>query len=182
MKYRYRNLIVVFLLLITINAIPSVLGKTRKSYLSNFVQNNRINNQGYSNSISSTSSVSFEATAYAVDILEYYGKNQLEIEALQDTLEINVVEMFDNDRVVLYDLFFLIKSLNISQHEINIDLENRIYKYLNDTEQVGGGFSFKNSTSSANLASTYYVIQLYLLINKPNINNLTVHKNWILSC
>lgn len=169
------------MLLITINAIPSVLGKTRKSYLSSFVQNNRITNQGYSNSISSTSSVSFEATAYAIDILEVYGRNQLEIETLQNNLENNVDEMFDNDEVVLYDLFFLMNSLNILKHEIDIDLENRIYKYLNDTEQIGGGFSFKNSTSSANLASTYYVIQLYLLIDEP-INNLTVHKNWILSC
>lgn len=168
------------MLLITINAIPSVLGRTRQSYLSSFVQNNRINNQGYSNSISSISSVSFEATAYAIDILEYYGRNQLEIETLQNNLENNVDEMFDNDEVVLYDLFFLMKSLNILQHE-DIDLENRIYKYLNDTEQIGGGFSFKNSTSSANLASTYYVIQLYLLIDEP-INNLTAHKNWILSC
>lgn len=182
MKYRYRNLIVVvFLLLITINAIPSALGKNRRAYLTSFILNNEIIREGFSNAIYSDDTVSFEATAYALEILDDYGINPHEIEALQNNLENNVDEMFDNDEVVLYDLFFLMKSLNILQHETDIDLENRIYKYLNDTEQIGGGFSFKNSTSSANLASTYYVIQLYLLIDET-INNLTAHKNWILSC
>jgi len=181
LKYKYRNLIIViFLLLITINAIP-VLGKTRQSYLISFVKNNEIEKMGFSNALSSENIVSIEATAYSLDILEDYGINPHEIEALQNNLENDIGEMFDENDVNLYDLFYLMKSLNILQHDIDIDLENRIYQYLNDTEQIGGGFSFSNTSSSTSLASTYYIIQLYSLINET-IENLPVHKNWILTC
>ncbi|NVM37799.1 MAG: hypothetical protein HWN81_19565 [Candidatus Lokiarchaeota archaeon] len=182
MKYKYRNLfILIFLLLITLNAIPSVLGKTRQSYLTSFVKKNEIENRGFSNAFSSEDIVSFEATTYALEILEDYGINPNEIEALQNNLENDIGEMFDENKVNLYDLFYLMKSLNILQYEIDTDLENRIYQYLNDTEQIGGGFSFSNTSSSASLASTYYIVQLYSLINE-SIGNLLVHKNWVLSC
>lgn len=181
MKYKYRNLIIViFLLLISINAIP-VLGKTRQSYLTRFVLNNEIEQKGFSNGILPVESLSPEATAYALEILEDYGINPHEIEDLQSNLEMNIGEMFDENEANIYDLFYLMKSLNLLQHEIDSDLENRIYQYLNDTEQIGGGFSFSNTSSSASLASTYYIIQLYSLINET-IENLPVHKNWILSC
>jgi len=182
LKYKYRNLIIViFLLLITINAIPSVLGKTRQSYLTRFVKNNEIEQKGFSNGITPDEFVSLDATAYALEILDYYGINPHEIEALQNNLETNIGDMFDESEVIIYDLFYLMKSLNLLQHEIDLDLENRIYQYLNDTEQIGGGFSFSNTSSSASLASTYYIIQLYSLINET-IENLPVHKNWVLSC
>ncbi len=183
MKYKYRNLIIViFLLLITINAIP-VLAKTRQSYLIRFIINNEIEEKGFSNGIIPDKFVSLDATAYALEILEDYGINPHEIEALQNSLEMNIGELFDDDEneVIIYDLFYLMNSLSILQHEIDNDLENRIYQYLNDTEQIGGGFSFSNTSSSASLASTYFIIQLYSLINET-IENLPVHKNWVLSC
>ena len=182
MKYKYRNLIIVlFLLLITINAIPSVLGKTRQSYLTRFVLNNEIEQKGFSNGIIPDKFVSLDATAYALEILEDYGINPHEIEALQNNLEMNISKIFDENEVIIYDLFYLMNSLSILQHEIDIDLENKIYQYLNDTEQIGGGFSYSNTSSSASLASTYYIIQLYSLINET-IENLPIHKNWVLSC
>jgi len=182
LKYKYRNLIIIiFLLLITINAIPSVLGKTRQSYLTSFVLNNEIEQKGFTNGILSEETISLDATAYALEILEDYGINPHEIEALQNNLEKSIDEMFDTDEINLYDLYYLMKSLNYLQYEIDIALENRIYQYLNDSEQIGGGFSPSNTSSSASLASTYYIIQLYSLINET-IENLPVHKNWVLSC
>ncbi len=166
------------------NAIPtSVLGKTRQYYLTSFIYQNEIQGEGFTNAIGSDNSISFEATTYALDILNYLAVNPHNIETLKSTLEDNIEEMFNNYEENLYDLFFLMKSLNIldQDYEINLDLENKIYKFLNDTEQITGGFSYSNSTDLVSLTSTYYSIQLFSLIEKP-IENITIHKNWVLSC
>jgi hypothetical protein len=160
-----------------------VLGKSRESYLTSFIFNNEIRGEGFSDSIDTSNSVSLDATAYALVILNDYGINPHDIETLKTNLENHIEEMFGNNELNLYDLFFLMKSLKIldQDHQVALGLENSIYQFLNDTEQTGGGFSFSNSSNSENLASTYYVFQLYTLIDKPLIN-LTLHKNWILSC
>ena len=172
---------IIFSVFIILIFTPSVLAKTRQSYLTRFVLNNEIEQKGFSNGILPDKFVSLDATAYALEILEDYGINPHEIEALQNNLEMKIIEVFADNEAIIYNLFYLMKSLNILQHEIDIDLENRIYQYLNDTEQIGGGFSYSNTSSSASLASTYYIIQLYSLINKT-IENLPIHKNWVLSC
>ncbi|MCK4780757.1 MAG: hypothetical protein KAT57_11235, partial [Candidatus Lokiarchaeota archaeon] len=82
--------------MITINAIP-VLGKTRQSYLTSFVKNNEIEKVGFSNALSNENIVSIEATAYSLDILDDYGINPHEIEALQNNLENDIGEMFDEN-------------------------------------------------------------------------------------
>ncbi len=182
MKYKYRNIITVFfLLLITLNLVPSVLGKTRGSYLVSFIKNNEIEGIGFTNANDGNALISYEATAHALEILDDYGTNPHKIDTLQDNLEDKIRDMFSINQVNLFDLYCLMKSLDILEHEIDFNLRSEIYKYLNETEQIEGGFSFSNSSSIASLTSTYYVIQLYSLINEP-IDNLTVHKNWILSC
>ncbi|MFX1499600.1 MAG: prenyltransferase/squalene oxidase repeat-containing protein [Promethearchaeota archaeon] len=182
MKYKYRNIIIILLIiLITINIIPSVLGKTRRSYLLDFIKENEIESIGFSNAIDDNNLDSYEATVYALEILDDYGSNPHEIETLQTNLENKIVDMFNNDQVQLYELFYLMKSLNILQYEIDVNLKNRISQYLNETKQIGGGFSFSNASSSVSLTSTYYVIQLYLLIN-VTIDSQSEHKNWIQSC
>lgn len=180
MKHKYRSfVIVIFLLFLTINAIPSVLGKSRQSYLTSFILDCELKNRGFSNAIDGE--LSLEATAYALDILEKYNINPQEVETLQTNLENKVKNMFDDDEVDLYNLYFLMKSIDILEHSIDSGLSNRIYKFLNDTEQITGGFSFSNTSDSANIASTYYVIQLYSLINET-IENIPFHKSWVLSC
>ncbi|MFW9990248.1 MAG: hypothetical protein ACFFC3_16530, partial [Candidatus Odinarchaeota archaeon] len=182
MKYKYRNIIIsLFLFLITLNLVPSVLGKTRQSYLISFIKSNEIESNGFTNAYGNDDLISFEATAYALEILENYGTRPHEIEALQDNLENEIKEMFSLDQVDLFDLFYLMKSLNILEYEIDLNLESKIHQYLNETKQIEGGFSFSNSSSLVSLTSTYYAIQIYSLINEP-IQNLSVHKNWILSC
>lgn len=182
MRHKYRNLIIVtFLFFLTINAIPNVLGATRQSYLTNFILSNEIVGNGYSNGVEGGNRVSFEATAYALDILMNYYIFPQDIETLQNNLELNIRDMFDSGVVDLYDLYFMLKSLDLLGHTIDAVLSNRIYKFINDTEQISGGFSFSNSSKSANLASTYYVIQIFTLMNKP-VENIPLHKNWVLSC
>ncbi|MFW9879110.1 MAG: prenyltransferase/squalene oxidase repeat-containing protein [Candidatus Thorarchaeota archaeon] len=180
MKHKYRNLIICFFnFFLSLYSIPSVLAKTRLSYLTDFVLNNEIEGKGFSNIIDT--GLTYEATASALEILANYGINPHEIEDLKTFIEDEINEMFNDNLVDLYDLFYLMKSLDILNHEIDSLLSNRIYQYLNDTEQAGGGFSFSNTSTSVSLSCTYYVIQLYSLIDKPVVN-LTIHKDWILSC
>ncbi|MFX1363347.1 MAG: hypothetical protein ACFFCE_18990 [Promethearchaeota archaeon] len=182
MKYKYRNIIIIiFIFLITINIIPIVLGKTRRSYLLDFIKENEIESIGFSNVIGTNESVSYEATVYALEILNDYGSNPHEIETLQTNLKNEITNMFNTNQVQLYKLFYLMKSLNILQYKIDDNLKNRIYQYLNETKQIGGGFSFSNTSSSVSLSSTYYVIQLYSLID-VTIDSLPEHKNWIQAC
>jgi len=182
LKNKFRNLSIAFLLFfLMINAIPNVLSKTRNAYLTSYILNNEIKSSGFSNAISGNKEVSFEATAYAIDILKFYGKKPAEIELLQERLDVNVTAMFDNDDVDLYDLYFLLKSLELLDYSIETNLVNRIYTFLNDTKQVTGGFSLSNTSTSVSIISTFYVIQLFLLIDKP-IENTTLQTNWVLSC
>ncbi|MFW9827307.1 MAG: prenyltransferase/squalene oxidase repeat-containing protein [Candidatus Thorarchaeota archaeon] len=166
-------------MLITINAIPSVLGRTRYAYLISFVRNNEIEGEGFTNAINDE--ISLEATMLALEILGDYGINPLDVETLNSNLEDKINEMFDNDEVSLYNLYFLLKSLNITEYSVNSVLMDRINDYLDDIEQSTGGFSFSNKSTQANIASTYYSIQIHLMIGKP-IVNATLHKNWVLSC
>jgi prenyltransferase beta subunit len=158
-----------------------VLGNTRRSYLTTFILNNEIEGVGFSNAIESDNTISFEATAYALNILNFYRIDPQDIDSLKDNLEDKILDMFDNNEVNLYDLYYLLKSLNYLDYIIDTDLSNRIYDFLNQTEQITGGFSFSNTSKSANMASTFYAIQIYPLINSsvPSVQN---HKNWILSC
>ncbi|MHA1987085.1 MAG: prenyltransferase/squalene oxidase repeat-containing protein [Promethearchaeota archaeon] len=171
------------ILFFTLNIIPSVLGKTRRVYLTDYVLSNEIEGQGFKNGQISGNDVSFEATAYALEILSNLGRSAQETTSLQTNLEAEINNMF-NGIVNLYDLYYLLKSLFIIDRDYSIDgsLKNRIYQYLNDTEQVGGGFSFLNATISPSLSSTYFVVQIHsLLAPSQTLQNMTLHKDWVLS-
>ncbi|MFX1317247.1 MAG: prenyltransferase/squalene oxidase repeat-containing protein, partial [Promethearchaeota archaeon] len=171
------------------SVIPAVLGKERKSYLISFIYSTEIDGKGFSNSKIddvNVSFVSFEATAYALQILDSYGRNPHDKSLLTENLKENITEMFNEDNVDLYNLYFLLKSIEILdsiEDSIDITLKSRISEYLNQTEQ-DGGFSISNVSSSVSLSYTYYAIQIFSLINETvNIHkNITLHKNWILSC
>lgn len=165
----------------TLNVIPIALAKTRKNYLTDFLYNNEINGEGFKNGIDGTS-VLIEATTQALEILDQYNMNPHDIEDLESKLESDLEEMFDNDDVVLYDLYFLLKALiEYLKYSIDAQLTSRIYGYLNQTEQIGGGFSFSNTSSLASLSSTYFIVQVYSLIDK-SVPNATIHRDWVLLC
>ncbi|MFX1325944.1 MAG: prenyltransferase/squalene oxidase repeat-containing protein [Promethearchaeota archaeon] len=182
MKSRSRNIIIAFLILFfTISIIPSVLAKTRSSYLVDFIYSNEIKGEGFKNSILGEDTMIPEPTAYAIDILSGYGFNPHEVPDLQSFLEDHIADMFSSDTVSLYDLYFLLNSLNTLDYTIESDLENKIYRYLNQTQQPDGGFSISNSSSIPSLSSTYFAYQIYPLIGQ-SFPNITLHGNWILSC
>ncbi len=164
-----------------INVIPSVFGKTRNAYLTSYISNNEISSRGFSNAISGDLDESFESTAYAIEILDSYGKKPSEIEELQENLNANLTAVLNNKDLNLYELYFLLKSLTLLDYSIELNLVNRIYTFLNGTIQVAGGFSLSNTSTSVSIISTFYVIQLFSLIDRP-IENSSLHKNWVLSC
>ncbi|MFX0106628.1 MAG: hypothetical protein ACFE75_14230, partial [Candidatus Hodarchaeota archaeon] len=175
MKPKFRKLnIIILLFILGVGTIPSVLALTRNSYLTNFLLKNEIVGEGFSNVFNKP--LSLEATSYALEILqESYGISPQDRVTLQTKLEDKIKEMIDNDIVNLYDLYYLLKSLDILDSDISINEPSyfdKIYKYLNDTEQVGGGFSYSNASTSVSMTSTYYVVQLYSLleISIENVN------------
>ncbi|MFX1502358.1 MAG: prenyltransferase/squalene oxidase repeat-containing protein [Promethearchaeota archaeon] len=183
MKHKSRTLLISILLFIfALNIIPSVLGKTRGSYLTNFVLNNEIDGEGFSNNIFPNEPVvSYEATSNAIEILDNYGINPNNIETLIDKLEEDINDLLDDKNPNLYDLFYLLNSLKSLDPDIDSSISDEIGKYLNNTKQITGGFSYSNKTKAVSLASTYFSIQISSLIEKP-LGNITIHKNWVLSC
>ncbi len=183
MRNKFRNLTLVLLTLcLMISVIPSVLGRSRNAYLINFILDNEIESIGFSNGIDGDKSVSLEATAYAIDILDYYGKSPSDFEDLQEKLKDNITNMFDINNVDLYDLYYLTYSLKLldSDYSFELSLLNKISLFLNGTQQINGGFSFSNTSKSVSLISSFYVIQLLGLIDQP-VTNISSHKNWVLS-
>ena len=160
----------------TLSIIPNVLGKTRSTYLTDFLYQTEIQSEGFKNGVSQEDIISPEATAYALDIL----KAAHDVPDLQINLEADIQEMFDTDNIILYDLYFLLKSLNLTGYLINPSLKTSITNYMNDIQQFDGGFSFSNATTSTSLSSTYFAYRIYLLLPEP-FPNTTLHKNWILA-
>lgn len=165
-----------------VSVIPSVLGRTRNAYLIDFILDNEIESEGFSNGISEDSSVSFEATAHAIDIMDYYRKSPSDIEHLQEKLIENINNMFERSKVDLYDLYFLTYSLSLLDYSFEIStLRDKIFSFLNGTLQINGGFSFSNTSKSVSIISSFYVLQVLGLIDQP-VSNISSHKNWVLSC
>ena len=171
------------ILFFTLSIIPNVLGKTRRVYLTDYIYSNEIEGQGFKNGISGLNDVSFEATAYALETLKLLGSTAHDIPSLQTNLENEISSMFNSDAVNLYDLYFLLKSLFITSSAYSIDgsLKNNIFIFLNGTEQVGGGFSFLNTTTTPSLTSTFFVVQIHSMLAPSEIlQNITLHTDWIL--
>jgi len=182
LRNKYKNLILIFLaFFIIISVIPSVLAKTRNGYLIDFILDTEIEPNGFSNGISDESEVSLEATAFAIDILDYYGVRLSDVEQVQETLKQNIITILDGDEINLYDLYYLIKSLNLLEYSFESSLLKKISVFINGTQQLDGGFSFSNTSSFVNIISTFYVIQLFRLIDQ-SIPNITLHQSWVLSC
>lgn len=179
-KYRNLTLVLITLFLMISSLIPSVLGRTRNAYLINFVLDSEIESFGFSNGIGEDKSVSFEATAFAIDIMDYYSKSPSNIEKLQGELKENINNMFDISNVDLYDLYYLTYSLKLLDYSFDISLVDKISLFLNGTQQINGGFSISNSSKSVSITSSFYVIELLGLIDQP-VTNISSHKNWVLS-
>jgi len=161
--------------------IPSVLGLTRNTYLISFILDNEIEGTGFSNGINNDGTVSFEATARSIEIMDHYGKSPSDIENFKEKLTEIIDNMFDSSNVDLYDLYYLTYSLKLLDYSFETSLLNRISLFLDGMLQLNGGFSFSNTSKSVSLISSFYGIQLFELINQT-VANISSHKNWVLSC
>jgi prenyltransferase beta subunit len=178
---RVRNVSFVFLVIIIMLSItPIVLAKTRESYLVDFIYKYQNKNQSFG--------FNSKETANAVEIIAYYdafgGTKSVDILKLKNYLKNEINQMFSSDTIDIYTIKYNLEALNILEPlstALNSSLHNKIYRYINETYQVGGGFSPTNESGYANIVSTYFIYNIYSLLNEP-VENKATHLNWISSC
>ena len=186
MKNKLRSLTIITLMFtVFLIFIPVVSAKTRQSYLADFLFQNQIGNEKFGNS--------YKDTSYALEIIDYYDlyeiqglfgpETKVDKSTFIENLETKVQEMFDDGEIDLYDLYYLLSSLNFLNELETLDsgYRDKIHEYINQTEQISGGYAITNTSTSANLVSTYIVYNIYTLLDEP-IFNQTTHLNWILTC
>jgi len=158
------------------------LAKTRQSYLTEFIFSNQVGNERFGSS--------YQDTAYSLEIIDYYNLYQIsglfgaeikiDISDFQENLESALDVKFSSGDIKLFELYYLIKSLELLDATLNSTLRMQISTYVNQTEQAEGGFSSNNSTSTADMTSTYFAYEIKTYLNEEL--NHTLMKSWILSC
>jgi len=169
-----------------ISITPVALAKTRQSHLIDFIYDQQKGNESFG--------VSPQDTANAIEILEHYDAYLVEIlfeetksvdkSDLKDYLGDEIQAMFDAGEVDIYKIYNLLETLNTLEPlatSLDSDLHDKIYIYINETVQIGGGFSPTNTTNNANMVSTYYIYNILTIIDEP-VDNQTLHESWVLSC
>ncbi|MHA1488269.1 MAG: prenyltransferase/squalene oxidase repeat-containing protein [Promethearchaeota archaeon] len=185
MKNKLRIFTIFTLMLIIILTIftPIALAKSRKTYLTDFLLENKIDDEGFANS--------FEATSYSLEILNYYNiitvegwfgsETNVNASILQKNLENDIKAKLNNNSIDVYDLYHFIKSADILKSSIDPNLKDKIIDYVKACRIGGGGFSPTNESTSVSVSSTYHAIKIFSLINET-ITNENSHKNFVLSC
>jgi len=188
MKNKHRNLSLGLILIITLlcSITPVALAKTRQNHLIDFIYDSQ-NPDG-------TFGIADQDTAYAIEIIDYF--NAYTVEALfEATKSIDTAEfieflidqiqtMFNGGNIDLYKLLYYLDALNRMESlgtSLESTLHNNIYQYLNETYQVEGGFGPSNTSTTANMVSTFVVYNIYAIIDEAVVNQ-TAHKTWVLSC
>lgn len=171
--------------------IPFAMARTRKSYLTDFLLSAQ-QEEGFVNSIRDNSSISYEASAYALEMLSFFDLYEVEgwfgaVEAnvnvsvlsgeIEDELEANV----DDLDATIYDIYFLLKSLDLLNSTISSSLEEDIVAFLDASEQVGGGFGATNTSTTANLAATYFSLKTLDLLGEDQQNPEST-RLWVRDC
>lgn len=186
MKNKLRSLTIIALMFtVLLMFIPVVSAKTRQSYLADFLFQNQVGNEKFGNS--------YKDTSYALEIINHYdlytieglfgSETKVDKTTFIENLETKVQEMFDDGEIDLYDLYYLLSSLDILDglDALDSNYKDKAHEYINQTEQISGGYAITNTSESANLISTYFVYNIYTLLDEP-IFNQTTHLNWILLC
>lgn len=192
MKKTQRNgLIFIFIILVSISIAPWVLAKPRKTFLTEYLINRNLKDKGFSDSIKENSSISSEATAYALEILDYYDlyeyQEWFEIKAnvnvsIMDGKLINKLEAkLAETPINLYDIYYLCAALDYLNTTISSNLEEEIKEFLDSIRKVDGGFAPNNQTEYANVVASYYAVMIHKLIDY-SIPNENIHLNWVKDC
>jgi len=188
LKSKYRNFSLGLVLIITLlcSITPVTLAKTRQSHLIDFLYDNQ--------DADGTFGITHQDTAYAIEIIDYFNAYYVEV-LFEETKSVDVAEfkeflinqiqtMFNDENIDLYELLYYLDALNrmeVLVTSLGSSLHSNIYRYLNETVQIGGGFGPTNTSTTANMVSTFFAYNIYDIIKEPVVNQ-SVHKNWVLSC
>ncbi|TFG26368.1 MAG: hypothetical protein EU532_09960, partial [Promethearchaeota archaeon] len=195
---KIRIFIIFLLLFITTSAIiPVGLAKPRKTYLTDFLYNCEIEDEGFSNSVENDDDVSEEASAYALEILDQFDllqkkdlfgtvEHEVNTTDLTEELEDSADGKLNQAVVDIYDLYFLLESLMILEdsnedYDISSSLENGAKDYLDTLLQKNGGYAPSPTSTSATIASTYFALKIYDLLEEDYANE-TLTENWVKAC
>jgi len=162
---------------------PIASAKTRQLHLIDFLYENQNSNENFG--------ISTQDTANAIEIIKQFNAYKIEgflqatkevdIPKLKVYLEDEITSMFNEGEIDIYDLFYLLNTLDFLGASLDLNLHDKIYEYINERVQSTGGFSPTNTSTNANLISTFYIYNIFTLIDEP-VENQTIHKNWVLSC
>ena len=193
------RILIIFLLffIITFSIIPAVLAKPRKTYITDFLYDCEIKDEGFSNSVENDDDVSDEATAYALEILDEFDllqkkdifgtvEHEVNTTDLPEKLEDDAKGMFTIGDVDIYDLYFLLNSLmiledNNDEYDFSSSLKNDAITYLNSLLQNEGGYAPSSTSISATIASTYFALKIYDLLEEDYVNK-SITKSWVRAC
>ena len=194
MKTTKVRILTIFLIMLTVSfsIIPFALAKQRKTYLTDFLLSCEIKDEGFSKSPEEEDDISFEATAYAIEILDDYNmlitrdiwgevENTVNTTDLMEYLEDKGKDEAEEINIDIYDTYFILNALDILDYETSSSLENSVETYLDSLDQGGNGFAAISTSTSASITSTYFAMMTYELIDEK-IPNESAHKAWIKSC
>jgi len=188
------RILTIFIIMLTVSfsIIPFALAKQRKTYLTDFLLSCEIKDEGFSNSPKEEDDISYEATAYAIEILDDYNmlitrdiwwevENTVNTTDLMEYLEDKGKDKAEEINIDIYDTYFILNALDILDYETSSSLENSVETYLDSLDQGGNGFAAISTSTSASITSTYFAMMTYELIDEK-IPNESAHKAWIKSC
>ncbi|MFX1337349.1 MAG: prenyltransferase/squalene oxidase repeat-containing protein [Promethearchaeota archaeon] len=191
-------LIFTLIIIITLSLIPSVLAKPRKTYITDFLYECEIKDKGFANSVESDNHiVSKEATAYALEILKEFNllqkkdlfgtvEHEVNTTHLPEELESNAESEVNSGDPDIYKLYFLLRSLYLLEdtnkdYEVGSSVRDNIKTFVDSLLQKDGGYSASKSSTTATMASTYFALKIYDLLDKSYANK-SITKSWIRSC
>ena len=194
MKTTKVRILTIFIIMLTVSfsIIPFALAKQRKTYLTDFLLSCEIKDEGFSNSPEEEDDISYEATAYAIEILDDYNllvkrdiwgevENTVNTTDLMEYLEDKGKDEAEGIYIDIYKTYYILKALDILDFETSSSLENSVKTYLDSLDRGGNGFAAISTSSSASITSTYFAMMTYELIDEK-IPNESAHKAWIKSC
>ncbi|MHA1147785.1 MAG: prenyltransferase/squalene oxidase repeat-containing protein [Promethearchaeota archaeon] len=190
-KKKHIALIFLFIFIVSISISPWVLAKPRQTYLTDFFLDRQIKEKGFSNSIKENKSVSFEATAYALEVLSFYDlyeyQEWFEIKAnvnatvMDDKLFDSLKSELDKDIINIYKVYYLLVALKYLNATLSSSLEGNIKDFLDKIYKINGGFSSNNKTIFPSVVATYYAIRIHKLIDYT-IPGKDKHLEWLKNC
>lgn len=169
--------------------LPYVLAKTRKTYITDFILDNN-QTDGFTNSLDGND-ISYKATANALEMLDFFelyeepqffdeAKVNVNMSVFQSNIKDELADYVSKEGIPdIYALFHLLRAIDLLNTSISSNLKDNIKTYISDAEQASGGYGPTNTSTSANLISTYYSINVLKSLN-IDIENTEQHTNFIL--